>query len=159
MLTGKLPFTGDNLASVATKVVNEDPERVGMANPQVPEQLDAVVHRAMAKEPSRRFSSADKMRELLAPFKVERERGMHSPAWEGTSDTEPYDESEESSDDVETVLVDAQRPGELVVETVLDWSADTLGESSMAHSYRNCSRHLSTRTRSLARPDSRTRSS
>ncbi|MDQ3619224.1 MAG: Stk1 family PASTA domain-containing Ser/Thr kinase, partial [Actinomycetota bacterium] len=68
MLTGSAPFTGDSPLSIAYKHVRENPEPPSHLNPDVPQELDAIVLKAMAKNPDNRFSGAAEMREDLARF-------------------------------------------------------------------------------------------
>ena len=58
-LTGRVPFEGDNAVAVALKQVSEAPRRPSAINPNVPPALDAVVMRALAKDPDARFKDAD----------------------------------------------------------------------------------------------------
>jgi serine/threonine-protein kinase len=58
-LTGRVPFEGDSAVAVAMKQVSQPPQRPSSINPQVSPALDAVVMRALEKEPGRRFQSAD----------------------------------------------------------------------------------------------------
>ncbi|MGZ5325414.1 MAG: Stk1 family PASTA domain-containing Ser/Thr kinase [Solirubrobacterales bacterium] len=57
-LTGEVPFDADSPVAVALKQVQETPRRPGTLNPEVPPALDAVVMRALAKDPERRFKNA-----------------------------------------------------------------------------------------------------
>ena len=50
-LTGRVPFEGDSAVAVALKQVSETPRRPSAINPEVPPALDAVVMRALAKDP------------------------------------------------------------------------------------------------------------
>jgi serine/threonine-protein kinase len=58
-LTGRVPFEGESAVAVAMKQVSEMPLRPSSINPQVSPALDAVVMRALEKEPGNRFQSAD----------------------------------------------------------------------------------------------------
>jgi serine/threonine-protein kinase len=58
-LTGRVPFEGDSAVAVALKQVSEAPRRPGAINPNIPPALDAVVMRALAKDPEARFKDAD----------------------------------------------------------------------------------------------------
>jgi beta-lactam-binding protein with PASTA domain/predicted Ser/Thr protein kinase len=58
-LTGRVPFQGDSAVAVALKQVSEAPRRPSAINPNVPPALDAVVMRALAKDPDARFKDAD----------------------------------------------------------------------------------------------------
>src|SRR5436309_8718799 len=59
MLTGGVPFTGDSAVSIALKQVAEQPAPPRSINPEVPPELEAVVLRALEKDPARRFQDAD----------------------------------------------------------------------------------------------------
>jgi eukaryotic-like serine/threonine-protein kinase len=58
-LTGRVPFQGESAVAVALKQVSEAPRRPSAINPNVPPALDAVVMRALAKDPEARFRDAD----------------------------------------------------------------------------------------------------
>ncbi len=58
-LTGRVPFEADSAVAVAMKQVSQAPQRPSSINPQVSPALDAVVMRALEKEPGQRFQSAD----------------------------------------------------------------------------------------------------
>jgi beta-lactam-binding protein with PASTA domain len=58
-LTGFVPFEADSAVAVALKQVSEVPRPPSELNPAVPKALDAVVLKAMAKDPANRFQSAD----------------------------------------------------------------------------------------------------
>lgn len=66
MLTGAVPFTGDSLMAVALRHVNEEVPPPSDSHPGIPEQLDAVVARATAKDPRDRFRDAAEMSRALA---------------------------------------------------------------------------------------------
>lgn len=65
MLTGALPFTGDSAIGVAMRHVSDDVPAPSALNPDVPAELDEVVARATAKDPSRRFHDAGGMAAAL----------------------------------------------------------------------------------------------
>jgi serine/threonine-protein kinase len=58
-LTRRVPFEGDSAVTVALKQVSQAPQRPGAVNPAVSPALDAVVMRALEKDPARRFQDAD----------------------------------------------------------------------------------------------------
>jgi serine/threonine-protein kinase len=58
-LTGRVPFEADSAVAVAMKQVSQIPQRPSSINPKVSPALDAVVMRALEKEPGQRFQSAD----------------------------------------------------------------------------------------------------
>lgn len=58
-LAGKRPFDFvDNLPRLLDEIQSVTPPRPSRLNPQVPRELDAIVEKAMAKEPGRRYASA-----------------------------------------------------------------------------------------------------
>ena len=58
-LTGRVPFEGESAVAVALKQVSEAPRRPSAINPDIPPAVDAVVMRALAKDPDARFKDAD----------------------------------------------------------------------------------------------------
>jgi serine/threonine-protein kinase len=58
-LAGRVPFEADSAVAVAMKQVSQVPQRPSSINPQVSPALDAVVMRALEKEPGERFQNAD----------------------------------------------------------------------------------------------------
>jgi len=73
MLTGKAPFRGDNPVAIAYQHVNQPPVPPSLSHPKISPALDAVVLRALAKDPFERFQSAHEFRadiELAAAGEV-----------------------------------------------------------------------------------------
>lgn len=58
-LAGRVPFEADSAIAIAMKQVSHTPQRPSSINPAVSPALDAVVMRALEKDPGRRFQSAD----------------------------------------------------------------------------------------------------
>jgi eukaryotic-like serine/threonine-protein kinase len=65
MLTGKRPYSGDTPIAVAMARLSEDPPHPKELRSTIPAALDAVVMRALAREPRDRFASAAEMRMAL----------------------------------------------------------------------------------------------
>ena len=61
MLTGRLPFTGENAAAVAYAIVARDPTPPSALREHLPPGLDHVVATALAKLPERRFATVPDM--------------------------------------------------------------------------------------------------
>lgn len=76
MLTGQPPFSGDSPVSIAYKHVREDPELPSRLNRDVSPGLDAVVMKAMAKNPANRYQTATEMAEDL--HRVEQGEQVHA---------------------------------------------------------------------------------
>jgi serine/threonine-protein kinase len=79
MLTGRPPYTGDSPMSVSFQHVSTEAPLPSSLNPDVSQSLDAVVAKAMRKDPAGRYQTADEMRaDLLSVLKGE-EVGMPLP--------------------------------------------------------------------------------
>jgi Serine/threonine protein kinase len=62
LLTGQPPFTGDSPVAIAYQHVREDPIPPSQLDPEIPQWADAIVLKAMAKDPAMRYQSAAEMR-------------------------------------------------------------------------------------------------
>jgi eukaryotic-like serine/threonine-protein kinase len=62
LLTGRPPFLGDSPVAIAYQHVRENPVPPSRVDPEVPQWADAIVLRAMAKDPRDRYQSAAEMR-------------------------------------------------------------------------------------------------
>ena len=75
MLTGTVPFKADTAVAIAYKHVREPPKPPSQLVAGIPTELDAVVLKALAKNPDNRYQSAEEMRmdlqRLLAGEAVE----------------------------------------------------------------------------------------
>jgi serine/threonine-protein kinase len=78
LLVGHPPFTGDNPVSVAYQHVREEARPPSELNPNVPDFVDAVVMKALSKNPEHRYHSAGEMREDL--IRAARGQAVMAPA-------------------------------------------------------------------------------
>ena len=72
MLTGHRPFQGNSTTTVCFKLVNHEPLPVSAFESKFSPELDAIVLRAMAKDPEQRYQSGAAM---AADIQALRERG------------------------------------------------------------------------------------
>ena len=70
-VTGKLPFDSDDASEALTMVLTQDPPRPRSIQPSIPEALEMVIQKAMAKDPEDRHRSMTELDERLAPFDPE----------------------------------------------------------------------------------------
>lgn len=78
MMTGQMPFGGASAVEIAIATVNQPVPSACAINPALPDELDAVLAHALAKEPDERPSS---VRELIAMLgKVPQRRSRVTPA-------------------------------------------------------------------------------
>jgi serine/threonine-protein kinase len=61
LLTGSVPFEGESAVSIALMQVSAEPVPPSRRNPAVAPALDAVVMRALTKDPAQRYESADEL--------------------------------------------------------------------------------------------------
>jgi eukaryotic-like serine/threonine-protein kinase len=70
LLTGDVPFPGENFVAIAMKHINDQPPDLLERRPDVPLRLAAAVDRALEKDPARRFATmaefAAELRQCLA---------------------------------------------------------------------------------------------
>jgi tetratricopeptide (TPR) repeat protein/predicted Ser/Thr protein kinase len=69
MTTGRLPFTGDYEEAIIHSILNETPEPMARYKADVPEGLQRIVDKALAKDREERYQHAD---EMVADLKRER---------------------------------------------------------------------------------------
>ena len=62
LLTGRPPFSGDSPVAIAYQHVRENPVPPSQVDPEIPRWADAIVLKAMAKDPADRYQSAAEMR-------------------------------------------------------------------------------------------------
>ena len=91
LLTGNLPFKGDNAVEIAFKQIKDDIPSVREINPSIPQALENIVLRATAKNPKNRYVSSREMHDdLLTCLSEERGNepriGFKYPEHEGEVD-------------------------------------------------------------------------
>ena len=68
LLTGRPPFRGQTAAEVQDRILSEDPPKPRQIRPNIPKDLERIVMQCLAKEPSRRYPSAEEMSRELGRF-------------------------------------------------------------------------------------------
>jgi eukaryotic-like serine/threonine-protein kinase len=74
MLAGEPPFTGVTPRQVMSKHITEKPRRLRMLRPEVAPGVEDAIHRALEKEPARRFKSVGEFTTALRADRVIRPR-------------------------------------------------------------------------------------
>jgi len=73
MAAGKRAFTGETAAAVQDAILNQKPVRAHDVNPAIPLELDAAISKALEKDRSRRYQSANDLRTDLRALKSDGE--------------------------------------------------------------------------------------
>lgn len=68
LLTGKLPFEGDSPIAVALRHLDSDPPSPRTLRPEVPEALEKIILKAMARDPAERYQTAGELQQALKAF-------------------------------------------------------------------------------------------
>jgi serine/threonine protein kinase len=68
MLTGRLPFESDDPTELARLHREEMPDPPRQINPDIPESLDKIIQKVLAKEPSSRYRTTDQLGRILESF-------------------------------------------------------------------------------------------
>jgi serine/threonine-protein kinase len=66
LLTGERPFSGDNEAAVFHQILHDDPDPPSEVNPALPQAVDRVLLRALAKDPAKRYPTCAELAAELA---------------------------------------------------------------------------------------------
>ncbi len=78
MLTGRLPFDADNPVGVAMRHIHEPPPAPSDLLPSIPPAVDAIVLRALDKDPTRRFPSAGALARAMTYWRQYRPPAVHA---------------------------------------------------------------------------------
>jgi len=79
MLAGLPPFQAEKPAALALMHMREEPPPLAARHPQVPPQLEWIIRKVLAKEPSARYRTADQLAYVLEEY---RERGEQMTGWQ-----------------------------------------------------------------------------
>jgi len=77
MLAGRLPFVAANQQALTMMHVRDEPPRLSLFNPAIPETLEIIIHKVLAKEPAARYRTADQLGRILIAYRQQGE------AWTG----------------------------------------------------------------------------
>lgn len=67
-LTGQAPYGGGDASATLVRLLEESPQRPSLVERTVPPAIEAVIERAMARDPEQRFSTVAELDAALAPF-------------------------------------------------------------------------------------------
>lgn len=111
LLTGRPPFTGDSAVAVAYQHVQQLPPTPSSVTPDIPEALDRVVMKALAKDREQRYSSAGSM--LVDLMRASRGGNVNAPetaVWAQTQTLTPTQGSSTQGTPTQTLPSTAFQP-------------------------------------------------
>lgn len=77
LVTGRTPFRGQKVKDILRAQVKEAPEPASRVNPDVPQEVDAIIARLMAKDAGERYQTANELlEELHALLQPPQKRGL-----------------------------------------------------------------------------------
>jgi WD40 repeat protein/serine/threonine protein kinase len=90
MLTGRLPYAGHNVMEKLMARAMKDAPRARSLRPEIPQELDDVIAKMLARDPGQRFQSPKEVSALLAAFSLSSTMGVGAaraaagmlPAWD-----------------------------------------------------------------------------
>ena len=66
LLTGNLPFKGENAVEIAFKQIKDDMPSIREINPSIPQSVENIILKATAKNPKNRYNDAKEMHDDIA---------------------------------------------------------------------------------------------
>jgi eukaryotic-like serine/threonine-protein kinase len=84
MATGEQPFPGETMTAVSYKVVHTEPVPPRKLNPSIPENLDRVILKCLAKSPADRYQTGEELARDLAAMRTGNTAGLQIKAPQAT---------------------------------------------------------------------------
>jgi serine/threonine protein kinase len=79
-LTGRPPFSAPHFVAALAKILFTEPEPLRSLRPELPEALEVLLQRMLAKAPAQRFPEASRLLEALDALDAQRETGSSTTA-------------------------------------------------------------------------------
>ena len=81
MATGEQPFHGETMTAVSYKVVHTEPVPPRKLNPSIPEDLDFIIMRCLAKSPVDRYQTGEELAHDLSGLRASGKSDLHRTAF------------------------------------------------------------------------------
>lgn len=126
MLTGKTPFVGDNISAIMYQILNEEPIPPKAFNQNIPDSLNYIILRALAKHPDARYQTTKELGRDLRKYKT---LEIPAPGESATPPAAPMDRRRTARD----TLGDAtQVISRITDDTAVDTSSELSGREKPA---------------------------
>jgi serine/threonine protein kinase len=89
MATAQMPFCGESSGVVFSAILEREPEPPGHLNPDLPAELQRIIHHALEKDRELRYQSAREMRAELQRLRRDTDSGRSSSVRSGTAQAVP----------------------------------------------------------------------
>jgi serine/threonine protein kinase len=125
-LTGRLPFEANGIFQLAELMRTSAPTRPSTFNSQIPDGVEKVLLRALARDANQRFPSATAMLEAIAPFVTFDTTGTGFPVISSTTTPNPAIKAPVQTGPP-TVVTRGKNRMELVANMVQTWASQPFG--------------------------------
>ena len=137
MLTGQVPFNGENINAIMYQIMNAVPTPLNALNPAVPDMLNFIVAKALAKAPDDRYCDAGEFAEDLRACRATIPRSGMPPDLRRSRQRKPDEKLQEPVHLVRRGEAGAEESKPAItmgLSTVFDSSAATMRLAAMTSS-------------------------
>nr|WP_206760435.1 Stk1 family PASTA domain-containing Ser/Thr kinase [Bacillus xiamenensis] len=114
LISGRMPFEGESAVSVALKHLQSEPPSVRRWNPSVPQSVENIILKAMAKDPFYRYEDASEMQKDLKtafdPARLKEKRFVIEEDHEATKAIPIMKDHQVDQDHEKTAIHPVQKP-------------------------------------------------
>lgn len=114
LISGRMPFEGESAVSVALKHLQSEPPSVRRWNPSVPQSVENIILKAMAKDPFYRYEDASEMQKDLKtafdPARLKEKRFVIEEDHEATKAIPIIKDHQVDQDNEKTAVHPVQKP-------------------------------------------------
>lgn len=117
LLTGRLPFEAENVATLMHKILHEDPADPRLLNPEIPKPLAQVIFKALAKTLEARYQKAGEMAGHLRRIVLWIDQGGASQASPGQASPGQANQDQTNPDQASQDQANQEKAGDAITPT------------------------------------------